>query len=164
MAGRAADAGAIFSLKTCVTGINPEKRTIRTTGVAGKQEFSYNILIAADGPRSVIARGLGIPISRYIYAGIQAEVSWNGSSDLVELHPNASPDFFAWVIPLSSTRARIGLCGMRDVPERFAAFVKQFSSSNIHEVTGTIPIGVRRRTYGEGCMLAGDAAGCPKPT
>ncbi|HJK45721.1 MAG TPA: NAD(P)/FAD-dependent oxidoreductase, partial [Methanocorpusculum sp.] len=54
MAVRAADAGAIFSLKTCVTGINPEKRTIRTTGVAGKQEFSYNILIAADGPRSVI--------------------------------------------------------------------------------------------------------------
>ena len=185
MAVRAADAGAIFSLKTCVTGINPEKRTIRTTGVAGKQELSYNILIAADGrttgvagkqelsyniliaadgPRSVIARGLGIPISRYIYAGIQAEVSWNGSSDLVELHPNASPDFFAWVIPLSSTRARIGLCGMRDVPERFAAFVKQFSSSNIHEVTGTIPIGVRRRTYGAGCMLAGDAAGFPKPT
>ena len=164
MAVRAADAGAIFSLKTCVTGINPEKRTIRTTGVAGKQELSYNILIAADGPRSVIARGLGIPVSRYIYAGIQAEVSWSGSSDLVELHPNASPDFFAWVIPLSSTRARIGLCGMRDVPERFAAFVKQFSSSNIHEVTGTIPIGVRRRTYGAGCMLAGDAAGFPKPT
>lgn len=164
MAARAAAAGAEFSLKTCVTGINPEKKMIQTTGVSGKQEFSYTILIAADGPRSVVARGLGIPPSRHIYAGIQAEISWNGSPDLVELHPNASPDFFAWVIPLSASRARIGLCGMRDVPERFAAFAKQFSPSNIHEVTGTVPIGIRSRTYGAGCMIAGDAAGFPKPT
>ncbi|MDE2443108.1 MAG: NAD(P)/FAD-dependent oxidoreductase [Methanocorpusculum sp.] len=164
MAARAADAGAEFSLKTSVTRINPEKKTIQTTGISGKQEFPYTILIAADGSRSVVARGLGVPPSRHIYAGIQAEISWNGSSDQVELYPNASPDFFAWVIPLSASRARIGLCGMRDVSERFAAFAKQFSPSNVHEVTGTIPIGIRRRTYGSGCMIAGDAAGFPKPT
>ncbi|MDR0980438.1 MAG: NAD(P)/FAD-dependent oxidoreductase [Methanocalculaceae archaeon] len=164
MAARAADAGAEFSLKTCVTRINPEKKTIQTVGISGKQEFPYTILIVADGPRSVVARGLGVPPSRYIYAGIQAEISWNGSPDRVELHPNASPDFFAWVIPLSASRARIGLCGTQDVPERFAAFAKQFSPSNIHEVTGTIPIGIRSRTYGSGCMITGDAAGFPKPT
>ncbi|HJK78723.1 geranylgeranyl reductase family protein [Methanocorpusculum vombati] len=164
MAARAADAGAEFALKTCVTAVNPQKRTLSVTGVSGKQEIPYNILIAADGPRSVIARGLGIAPSRYIYAGVQAEVSWNGSPDFVELFPNASPDFFAWVIPLSARRARIGLCGMRDVPARFAAFAKQFSPANIHEVTGTVPIGVRSRTWGAGCMIAGDAAGFPKPT
>lgn len=164
MAERAADAGAEFALKTCVTAINPQKKTLSVTGVSGKQEISYNILIAADGPRSVIARGLGIAPSRHIYAGIQAEISWDGSPDLVELHPNASPDFFAWVIPLSARRARIGLCGMQDVPARFAAFAKQFSPSNIHEVTGTVPIGIRSRTCSAGCLLAGDAAGFPKPT
>lgn len=164
MAARAADAGAVFSLKTCITGLNPEKRILKTTGVNGPQEFPYTILIAADGPRSVIARGLGIPLSHYIYSGIQAEISCDCDPDLVELHPNASPDFFAWKIPLSPTRARIGLCGMRDVPARFAQFRRKFSSSTLHEVTGTIPIGVRSRTFGSGCMLAGDAAGFPKPT
>lgn len=164
MAARAADAGAEFSLKTCVTGLNPEKRILKTTGVNGPQEVSYTILIAADGPRSVIARGLGIPPSRYIYSGIQAEICCDCDPDRVELHPNASPDFFAWMIPLSKTRARIGLCGMRDVPARFDAFRKQFSSSTLHEVTGTIPLGVRSKTFGSGCMLVGDAAGFPKPT
>jgi len=164
MAARAADAGAEFSLKTHVTAINPQKRRLLITGISGKQEIPYNILIAADGPRSIIARGLGIAPSRHIYAGIQAEISWNGSPDFVELHPNASPDFFAWVIPLSARRARIGLCGMRDTPARFAAFAKQFSPTKVHEMTGTVPIGIRSRTYGAGCMIAGDAAGFPKPT
>lgn len=163
MAARAVEVGAEFSLKTCVTRINPLKKTVSTTGVCGAQEIPYRILIAADGPRSVVARGLGIPPSCYIYAGIQAEVSWGGNPDIVELYPNASPDFFAWMIPISASRARIGLCGMRDVSERFAAFAKRFSPSHVHEVTGTIPIGIRSRTYGSGCMIAGDAAGFPKP-
>ncbi|WP_338096789.1 NAD(P)/FAD-dependent oxidoreductase [Methanorbis rubei] len=164
MAERAAESGAEFLLKTYVTSINPEKRVITTTGVRGKEEIPYKILIAADGPRSVVARGLGIAPSRFIYSGIQAEIRWDGSPNLVELHPNASPDFFAWVIPLSASRARIGLCGLKDVPARFAAFAAKFSPSNIHEVTGTIPLGIRSRTYGSGCMIAGDAAGFPKPT
>ena len=164
MAAAAADAGSEFSLKTCVTGINPQKRTITTAGIQGREEIPYQILIAADGPRSVIARGLGIPPSRYIYAGLQAEIPWTGQTELVELHPNASPDFFAWVIPVSPTRARIGLCGTKDIPERFAAFARRFPAGTVHEVTGTIPVGVRKRTFGAGCMIIGDAAGFPKPT
>ncbi len=164
MAERAAESGAVFSLKTCVTGINPVKKTITTTGVRGRHEIPYRLLIAADGPRSVIARGLGIAPSPHIYSGIQAEICWDGNPNLVELHPNASADFFAWVIPLSSSRARIGLCGMRDVPERFTRFAAKFGPSNMHEVTGAIPLGIRNRTCGSGCMIAGDAAGFPKPT
>lgn len=161
IAVRAAEAGAEFSLKTCVTKINPGKKIIHT---AGGEEIPYTILIAADGPRSVAARSLGIPPSPYIYSGIQAEVPWNGDPSLVELHPNAAPEFFAWVIPLSEKRARVGLCGMKNVPDLFAAFLARFPGSTIHSVTGTIPMGIRRKTFGSGCMLVGDAAGFPKPT
>jgi geranylgeranyl reductase family protein len=164
IAARAADAGAVFSMKTCVTKIHPAARRLETTGVSGREDIPYNILIAADGPRSVVARGLGIPPSRYIYSGIQAEITGSWDTHQVELYPNASPDFFAWVIPLSENRARAGLCGMQNVPERFSAFLKRFQPGNVHEVTGTIPIGIRKRTFGSGCMLAGDAAGFPKPT
>ena len=161
MAVSAAEAGAEFSLKTCVTKINPMKKIIHT---ADGEEISYDLLIAADGPRSVVARSLGIPPSPFIYSGIQAEVPWNGDPSLVELHPNAAPEFFAWVIPLSEKRARVGLCGTKNVPELFAKFLSRFPGSTIHSVTGTIPIGIRCKTYGSGCMLAGDAAGFPKPT
>ena len=161
MAVSAAEAGAEFSLKTCVTKLNPDKKIIHT---AGGEEIPYGLLIAADGPRSVAARGLGIPPSPFIYSGIQAEIPWTGDPSLVELHPNAAPEFFAWVIPLSEKRARVGLCGTKNVPELFGEFLSRVPGSTIHSVTGTIPIGIRRKTFGSGCMLIGDAAGFPKPT
>ena len=161
MAERAAEAGADFLMKTCVTSVNEDKHIIHT---ADGEDIRYRILIAADGPRSVCARSFGVPTSQFIYSGIQAEVLYNTDTPQVELYPNAAPEFFAWAIPMSSTRARIGLCGTKNVPELFDAFKKRFTVMNVHSVTGTIPIGVRKRTYGDSWMLAGDAAGFPKPT
>ena len=161
MAERAAEAGADFRMKTCVTSVNEEKHIIHT---ADGEDIKYRILIAADGPRSVCARSFGVPTSQFIYSGIQAEVLYNTDTPQVELYPNAAPEFFAWAIPMSSTRARIGLCGTKNVPELFEAFRKRFSVMNVHSVTGTIPIGVRKHTYGNSWMLSGDAAGFPKPT
>ncbi|MDO5845474.1 MAG: NAD(P)/FAD-dependent oxidoreductase [Methanocorpusculum sp.] len=161
MAERAAEAGAVFSLKTCVTSLNPAKKIIHT---AGGTDIPYSVVIAADGPRSVAARSLGIPPSRFIYSGIQAEILYESTTPQVQLYPNAAPEFFAWLAPLSPTRARIGLCGTKNVPELFAAFTRKFSPVNVHSVTGTIPLGIRKKTWGAGCMLAGDAAGFPKPT
>ena len=161
MAEAAAAEGAVYSLKTCVTEINSVKKVIHT---ASGEDISYNLLLAADGPRSVAARALEIPPSEFVYSGIQAEVPWSGEPSLVELHPNAAPEFFAWVVPLSDSRARVGLLGTQNVPELFAAFSKKFGDSNLHSVTGTVPIGVRQKTFGPGILLCGDAAGFPKPT
>ena len=161
MAERAAEAGADFRMKTCVTSVNEAKHIIHT---ADGEDIRYRVLIAADGPRSVCARSFGVPASQFIYSGIQAEVLYNTDTPQVELYPNAAPEFFAWAIPMSSSRARIGLCGTKNVPELFESFKKRFTVMNVHSVTGTIPIGVRKRTYGDSWMLAGDAAGFPKPT
>lgn len=161
MAENAASAGAHYSLKTCVTEINAAKQIIHTSS---GEEIPYNLLIAADGPGSIAARALAIPPSEFVYSGMQAEVPWSGDAHLVELYPNAAPEFFAWVVPTGEKRARIGLLGTKQVPELFAAFSKKFHSSNLHSVTGTVPIGIREKTYGPGILLCGDAAGFPKPT
>lgn len=161
MAEHAAEAGADFCLKTCVTSVNPEKHLIHT---AGGEDISYRIVIAADGPRSTAARAFGVTPSPFIYSGIQAEVLYETDTPQVELYPNAAPEFFAWAIPLTENRARIGLCGTKDVPKLFSAFKKRFTDMNVHLVTGTIPIGIRKHTCGNGWMLSGDAAGFPKPT
>lgn len=160
-AARAADAGADFAVKTCVTRINEDKKIIHT---ADGKEIPYRILIAADGPRSITARSFGAAPSKYMYAGIQAEVPYAIDTPQVELYPNAAPDFFAWAIPVTDTVSRIGLCGTKEVPKLFAAFKKRFSASTLHFVTGTIPIGIREKICGPSWMLAGDAAGFPKPT
>ena len=163
MAQAAADAGAEFRPKTAVCGIQDGKAITR--GANGHEEIPFRILIAADGPRGTIARSPGFARPPVFLAGIQAEGVLHKEIDLVELYPDASPEFFGWVIPNGNGRARAGLCGTMQVKERFAAFLKRTGlQSDLHLVTGTIPLGVMPRTYGQRTLFVGDAAGFAKPT
>jgi digeranylgeranylglycerophospholipid reductase len=162
MAGAAADAGAEFRLKTAVCGIRGN--TVLTRGVYGHEEYTAKILIAADGPRSTIARLCGMQRAKVFLSGIQADIPHECDPRFVGIYPDASPEFFAWSIPTSPGRIRVGLCGQTKVPERFSAFIKKFGSSATHLVTGTLPLGLMPRTYGHNTLFVGDAAGFPKPT
>ena len=69
------------------------------------------------------------------------------------------------MIPSGNGRVRVGLCGTKLVPERFSAFVRRIGlSSDLHLVTGTIPLGVMPKTFGRRTLFVGDAAGFAKPT
>ena len=163
MAMAAAAAGAEFMLKTSVCSVKNNK--VITRGIDGHREIPFRILIAADGPRSTIARSYGMVRSPVYLAGIQAEGMCKSDPGLVELYPDASPEFFGWVIPTGNDRARVGLCGTTNVRDRFLAFVKRIGlHSDLHFVTGTIPLGVMPRTYGFRTLFVGDAAGFAKPT
>ena len=98
MAERAADAGAEFSLKTAAYDV--QGTTLLTRGVNGHQEIPFRLLIAADGPRSSIARIFTMPRARTYLAGIQADLVHECDSRFVEIYPDASPDFFGWMIPI----------------------------------------------------------------
>jgi geranylgeranyl reductase family protein len=162
MAETAANAGAEFLLKTAVYGVRGT--TLQTRGVNGHAEIPFRLLIAADGPRSIIARFYGMSRAKTYLAGIQVDLPHECDPRFVEIYPDASPDFFGWMIPTGKGRARIGLCGQVQVPERFAAFVKKYGTCATHMVTGTLPLGVMPRTYGHRTMFVGDAAGFAKPT
>lgn len=163
IAESAADAGAEFLTKTAVCDVKEDR--VITRGVSGAGEFRFRILIAADGPRSTIARLYGMERARTYLAGIQAEGRLARDRDLVELYPGASEDFFGWVIPTGDGRVRAGLCGTTQVPERFAAFIRRIGlSSDLHMVTGTLPLGVMPKTCGRRTLFTGDAGGFAKPT
>jgi Dehydrogenases (flavoproteins) len=117
MAEKAACAGADTRLKCAFAGFGTSG--ILTRGMNGRQELSYKVLIAADGPRSSIARALGMARAPVYLSGIQADAKLEKNPRLVELHPDASPEFFGWIIPSGEDRVRIGLCGMQQVRERF---------------------------------------------
>lgn len=163
MAEAAADAGAEFRLKTSVCDVR-ENRVI-TQGINGHEKYSFKILIAADGPRSTIARIYGMRRALVFLAGIQAEGRLDCDPGLVGIFPDASPEFFGWVIPTGNGRVRVGLCGTAQVQERFFAFVRRIGLvSDMHLVTGTIPLGVMPKTFGRRTLFVGDAAGFAKPT
>jgi flavin-dependent dehydrogenase len=163
MLAAAANAGAEIRLKTAFSGLSGSG--IRTRGHSGKGEIRFSVLIAADGPRSGVARALAMERPEFYLSGIQAEVLREMDGRLVELYPDASPEFFGWIIPSGKGRARIGLCGMQDIPGRFERFLRSAGAEScLHLVSGTLPLGVMPRTYGHRTLFVGDAAGFPKPT
>jgi len=162
MAEAAANAGAEIRLKTSVCGVVGD--TVRTRGIHGHEEIPFRILIAADGPRSTVARILGMKRAREYLSGIQADMPGEYDPRYVGLYPDASPEFFGWTIPTGTGRVRVGLCGKTEVCRKFNTFVKQFGSNSVQLVTGTLPLGVMPRTYGSRTLFAGDCAGFAKPT
>lgn len=162
MAEAAADDGAEFRLKTAVRDVRGKK--VFTRGVNGHEEIGFDILIAADGSRSTIARMYGMQRARTNLAGIQADMPGDCDPQYVRVYPDASPEFFGWSIPTGPGRIRVGLCGRSQVRERFAEFAGKFGTGTSHLVTGTIPLGVMKRTYKNHTLFIGDAAGFPKPT
>ena len=162
MAENAANSGAEFLLKTAACGIRGT--TLLTRGVNGHAEIPFRLLIAADGPRSTIARFHGMPRAKTYLAGVQVDLPHECDPRFVEIYPDASPDFFGWMIPTGKNRVRIGLCGQLQVRERFAAFVKKYGKISTHYVTGTLPLGIMPKTYGPRTLFVGDAAGFAKPT
>jgi len=162
MAERAAMAGAEFRLKTAVYRLDGTR--LLTRGIDGHGEVSYKVLIAADGPRSTISRLHGMKRAGFYLAGIQAEINCENDPRFVGVYPDASPEFFAWRIPINQHRARIGLAGLTHVKKRFFSFVQRFNGPCLDFALGTIPIGVMPVTYGNRVLYAGDAGGFAKPT
>jgi geranylgeranyl reductase family protein len=162
MAESAANAGAEFRLRTAAYDISGT--TLMTRGAHGHTTIPFRLLIAADGPRSTIARLCKMPRAKTYLAGIQVDLLHECDPRFVEIYPDASPDFFGWMIPTGNGRARIGLCGQKQVPERFAAFQKKFGANSTHLITGTLPLGLMPKTYGSRTLFVGDAAGFAKPT
>ena len=166
MLEKAANAGAEVRLKTSVTGARNRSGgcVLSTKGVGGIREFESLLVIAADGPRSIFSRIYGMKRAPVFLSGVQAEVPYEGEGRLVELHPYASPGFFGWVIPAGNGRARVGLCAEKGTDVLFEQFIREFGSSSVHQVTGTIPLGIMPKTYGYRTLFCGDAAGLAKPT
>ena len=166
MAARAADAGAEIRVKTAFAAVQGD--TVVTRGVHGREEFPFRVLVAADGPRSPVARALGMPRPPVFLAGLQTELPLDTDPRFVEIYPDTSPEFFGWAIPTGKGRARVGLAGTHDIRERFRRLLAGLGAGDkecgLHLVTGTIPLGVMPRTYGKRTLFIGDAAGMAKPT
>lgn len=151
----------------------------------GKPEtISTSVVIGADGVKSRIASYAGLGKPARVLSGIQIEAPYaSDDSDFVELFPGSSaPGFFAWTVPLNEKVSRIGLAlepglacksGIGDNSPLF--YLEKLLCSNPHIkerysggmldfVVGGIPIGPPERTFSDGVLLAGDAAGQAKPT
>lgn len=179
LAEKAVDAGASLCIGTRVTAINDQ--SVEITGIWGSHTIRADVIIGADGPKSIAARSAGLPDTDDPM-GLAYAVSYNMAGididdQAVEMYfgRNYVPGGYAWIIPHGDHAANVGM-GIRkplsepDVTSRdyLHRFIREhpvaserLKDGNITSIiTGMVPVGgARSRTYAKNIMVAGDAAG-----
>ena len=143
------------------------------------ETIEAKVVIAADGVRSKIAKMAGLGNVSKVLSGIQAEVPYRSDdTDFVELFVGSqAPGFFAWAVPVDESISRIGMA--IDPKSQHAAIANQtleklltnnphiasrYGGGKLDLVMGGIPLGPLEKTYSDGLLVVGDAAGQVKPT
>lgn len=135
------------------------------------REIQSRVIISAEGVRASVARRAGIAPPDKILSGAQVELPFAvEDQEKVELHFGPAPGLFAWVIPLGSDMARIGLCTKENACFYLRKFLKgglmkgRILGSPVDLVVGGLPMGPPPSTVAEGLIAVGDAVGQVKPT
>lgn len=134
-------------------------------------EVECRALLAADGYRSGTARGLGFGAARELVRGVEVDLRVRAEDQRkvrVFLGNGIAPGFFAWAIPCGDA-TRVGLCVSpgKGTPQAYLSRLIESQgwsgARRLRTYSGVIPLGHIERTYGEGVLVAGDAAGMAKP-
>lgn len=139
--------------------------------------FETKVIIDAEGIRGKFVRNVGLtPVSKGVIPGVQFEVN------NVEVNPHqvemffgnkVAPGFFAWIIPTGENTARVGVGARRQALQYLKKFIKNHPIASkrlskaiiVKKFGGAITLsGPIPRTYTDGFLVIGDAAGQVKPT
>lgn len=131
-------------------------------------KITPDLVIGADGPLSPTAKAFGFyHPKRKNYYGIQAVVEGKFESKKIKTYFGNSvcPGLFAWVVPESSTTARVGIATMNHPRGSFDKFMKEHNFVAKEIQAGLIPLyHPQQKLHKENCYLVGDAAGFVKAT
>jgi geranylgeranyl reductase family protein len=169
---RAIQAGVEIRLNSRVKGLK-----LRDEGTyiaeANGRNVRAKVVIDAEGYTSRLLRQVGLkpPDPKWTLPALQFEIiNPNVDPTMVELFfgRNIAPGFFAWIVPTGSDSARAGLaCRDGNLYQRLKQFVdKTLGKVKVDKIrpgwvilSGPIP-----RTFKDGFLAIGDAAGQVKPT
>lgn len=130
------------------------------------ESVAFEVLIGADGARSLVRKSLGFPAPMEELVGIQAVVDGE-LDDEVHVFLGPVPDFFGWAVPAEEGLVRVGLATAqaRTAPGRLHTLLQaHFPRAKVRCVqTGLIPLGPPARTVRERALLVGNAAAQVKP-
>lgn len=135
------------------------------------------VVIDAEGVGTTLLRGAHLPTFRRsaVVVGAQGYSRVSGvepKSVEVYLDSEYAPGFFAWIIPLRDGNAKIGLATNRGNPRRLIEQFCRHHPKASKKISGPlrdislhpIPLGgPPSKTYGNGLIVAGDAASQVKP-
>ncbi len=148
----------------------------------GRQSITAPLVIDGEGANPVLPPQLGIAPRRTLVHGLQYELDGAAidADDAPDLYfgRDVAPGFFAWLMPIGGRRGRLGLAvdpRLTDRPPLYyldrlksthpAVASRVRGASVLRKLAGRIPIlGLRRPSFTDGMLVAGDAAGQVKAT
>jgi len=173
IASQAAKAGAHIKVREEVKDINrsSDKTMIVKTS---QSEYNVDVVIAADGYNSTVAKNLDIKeksesIPTVQYAMVNCKLEYPDSVRFY-LGNETAPKGYAWIFPKGEKLTEVGI-GVRGVPakqylDRFVKlFDKELRGGQIIDYRGgPVPIGgIIEENVVDGAILVGDAAGMVIP-
>jgi len=172
MAEQAQRAGAEYRFKSRVIDINVNNDIVSVaTDYQGKtQVITAKAVIIACGFNPGLLKRLGLGVFRDITIGVQAEVEAPDTDEVEVYFGDATPGFFAWLVPTALPVAKAGLLSRENaglyLKKWLAALVERgkIASAEVKINYGGIPLKPLSRTCSERMVVVGDAAGQVKPT
>ncbi len=180
----AQDKGVEVLLKT--KGLKPLRKNGRICGIVVRQNSSHieihaDVIIDAEGVRSLIAKQCGLPTKKNFISSFQMEISPVSYEDIesVEVYFSSkfSPGFFSWIIPVNEHLARVGIGvkgTLKQASQNLLNFIKKHPVASKkfgknweikNKLAGLIPMGGPVPiTVKDNLMLVGDTAGHVKST
>lgn len=128
--------------------------------------YSGRILVGADGPHSITAKSFNLKQPDNVLFTLQCVASGFFEQDVVELRfePAFSKNGFAWIVPLSSNKARVGLATKDNPLPRMRFLLKKLNLEAAGRLVGdSVRFGIMDKTVAPGTILVGDAACQIKP-
>ena len=146
----------------------------------GREILRTRFLVNGEGAKYRIVKQLGLspPRPSTVLSALQYDMRGVKGLDerVVEIYLGErwAPGFFAWIIPRGGDKARVGLASwfkptylyLKHFMLRHPVASKKLAGAKVEKLTGgrVILSGPRRRVWGTGFLLLGDAAGYTKPT
>ena len=172
LAERAVSNGATLMTSAKAIGYDRSSSTLKIGTERGVEEVKCRILIGCDGPKSRVAEWSGLVQRDAWKTGLirAYELRITGvRSDSFDFYfdPELSPGGYLWVFPKGEDFSDVGIATFApDSVRRLDEFIKRngFRGEVIKRIAGVIPAkGPLAKSYGEGVMVAGDAAGQTNP-
>lgn len=179
MAERAAEAGAKVRAKGKVLDLLPDNRGVVVDIEGERKEVESEVVIAADGVESRIARkagikdssDLGLVDSGYQYEMVNLELKDENKLELY-FGEKVAPRGYLWVFPKGDNKANVGIGIGGDVEktakyylDKFIHKNDRFEEASIVEVnSGMIPVGgLLKEMTADNFLAVGDAANQVNP-
>jgi len=173
IAARAEAAGAQFWMASRIVGLDTAARTVTVRRGDDETEVGYEVLVAADGPHSPVAKLMGLPPLEIVQTRQYTVPLLKPYEDTDIWLSDEYPGGYAWLFPKGDV-ANLGLGADRefeaDLKVPLDRLHQQLVAAGLlgedilYRTGGAIPVGGLREHLVEGRVLfIGDAAGLTHP-